>query len=62
VPEPAAEWLAVLTMSTPDVDGQDDFTGLADRVAATLELLGEDGLPLPVPGPPTGTIGFVPDG
>jgi hypothetical protein len=62
VPEPAAQWLAVLTMSTPDVDGQDEFTGLADRVAATLEFLGEDGLPLPVPGPPTGTIGFVPDG
>jgi hypothetical protein len=61
-PEPAAEWLAVLTMSTPDVQGQDEFAELADRVAATLEFLASDGEPLPVPGPPTGTIGFVPDG
>jgi hypothetical protein len=62
VPEPAAEWLAVLTMSTPDVDGREEFTELADRVAATLEFLAPDGEPLPVPGPPTGTIGFVPNG
>lgn len=59
-PEPAAEWLAVLTMSTPDVDGQGEFVELADRVAATLEFLDATGGPLPVPGPPTGTIGFVP--
>lgn len=61
-PEPAAEWLAVLTMSTPDVAGQAEFVDLADRVAATLEFLAPDGEPLPVPGPPTGTIGFVPGG
>jgi hypothetical protein len=60
-PPPAAEWLAVLTMSTPDVAGQADFTDLAGRVAATLEFLGPDGRVLPRPGPPTGTIGFVPD-
>jgi len=59
-PPPAAEWLAVLTLSTPDVAGQADFTDLAGRVAATLEFLGADGRVLP-PGPPTGTIGFVPD-
>ena len=61
-PEPAAEWLAVLTMSTPDVAGRADFADLADRVAATLEFLAPDGEPLPVSGPPTGTIGFVPAG
>ena len=60
-PPPAAEWLAVLTLSTPDVAGQADFTGFAARVAATLEFLGPDGAVLPPPGPPTGTIGFVPD-
>lgn len=59
-PPPAAEWLAVLTMSTPDVAGQADFTELAGRVAATLEFLDADGAVLPPPGPPTGTIGFVP--
>jgi hypothetical protein len=62
VPEPAAEWLAVLTMSTPDVEGQAEFTDLADRVAATLEFLDDEGELLPMPGPPTGTIGFVPSG
>jgi hypothetical protein len=49
-----------LTLSTPDVAGQADFTDLAGRVAATLGFLGADGRVLP-PGPPTGTIGFVPD-
>jgi len=62
VPAPAEEWLAVLTMSTPDVAGAADFTDFAGRVAATLEFLDTDGEPLPVPGPPTGTIGFVPKG
>jgi hypothetical protein len=59
-PEPAAEWLAVLTMSTPDVESQDEFVGLADRVAETLEFLDTEGRPLPPPGPPSGTIGYVP--
>jgi hypothetical protein len=59
-PPPAAEWLAVLTLSTPDVAGQPDFTDFAGRVAASLEFLDEDGRLLPPPGPPTGTIGFVP--
>ena len=59
-PRPVAEWLAVLTLSTPDVAGQPDFADFAGRVAATLEFLGEDGSALPPPGPPTGTIGFVP--
>lgn len=59
-PPPATEWLAVLTLSTPDVAGQPDFVDFAGRVAATLEFLGEDGQVLPPPGPPTGTIGFVP--
>lgn len=60
-PPPAAEWLAVLTLSTPDVAGQAEFTDFAGRVAATLEFLDADGQVLPPPGPPTGTIGFVPD-
>jgi hypothetical protein len=60
-PPPAEEWLAVLTFSTPDVDGQDDFVDLVGRIAAGLEFLDPDGTPLPPPGPPTGTIGFVPD-
>ena len=59
-PPPAAEWLAVLTLSTPDVAGQADFTDFAGRVAGTLEFLDADGQVLPPPGPPTGTIGFVP--
>jgi hypothetical protein len=59
-PPPAAEWLAVLTLSTPDVAGQADFTDFAGRVAATLEFLDAGGQVLPPPGPPTGTIGFVP--
>lgn len=61
-PPPAAEWLAVLTQSTPDVAGEADFAAFAGRVAATLEFLDPDGRSLPPPGPPTGTIGFVPDG
>ena len=32
-PEPAADWLAVLTTSTPDVAGSQDFVGFAGRVA-----------------------------
>jgi hypothetical protein len=59
-PPPAAEWLAVLTFSTPDVDGAGEFAELAGRVAATLEFLDPDGGTLPPAGPPTGTIGFVP--
>jgi hypothetical protein len=59
-PPPAEEWLAVLTFSTPDVAGQDEFVELTGRIAATLEFLDADGSPLPPPGPPTGTIGFVP--
>jgi hypothetical protein len=59
-PPPAAEWLAVLTLSTPDVAGQAEFAGFAGRVAATLEFLDAAGAVLPPPGPPTGTIGFVP--
>lgn len=59
-PEPAADWLAVLTASTPDVTGLEDFVGFTGRVAGTLAFLGADGQPLPPPGPPTGTIGFVP--
>jgi len=30
-------------------------------MAASLEFLDADGHVLPPPGPPTGTIGFVPD-
>jgi hypothetical protein len=63
-PQPAAEWLAVLTLSTPDLAGQADFTDLAGRIAGSLEFLDADGRALPPPGPaagPTGTIGFVPD-
>jgi hypothetical protein len=59
-PPPADEWLAVLTFSTPDVEGRDDFVDLVGRIAASLEFLAADGTPLPPPGPPTGTIGFVP--
>ena len=59
-PPPAEEWLAVLTFSTPDVAGQGDFVDLAGRIAVTLEFLDPDGTPLPPPGPPTGTIGYVP--
>jgi hypothetical protein len=59
-PSPAEEWLAVLTFSTPDVAGQDEFVDLAGRIAATLEFLHPDGSPIPPPGPPTGTIGYVP--
>jgi hypothetical protein len=59
-PAPADEWLAVLTFSTPDVEGQDEFAELVGRIAASLEFLAEDGTTLPPPGPPTGTIGFVP--
>jgi hypothetical protein len=62
VPEPAATWLAVLTMSTPDIAGADEFAALADRVAGSLDFLGGDGEPLPLPAPPPGTIGFVPPG
>ncbi|MFL6127884.1 MAG: hypothetical protein ACJ73E_02320 [Mycobacteriales bacterium] len=60
-PPPAAEWLGVLTLSTPDLAGQEDFVGFAGRVAGTLEFLDADGRAVPAPGPPTGTIGFVPD-
>ena len=59
-PAPAEEWLAVLTFSTPDVAGQGEFVELTGRIAASLEFLAEDGTTLPPPGPPTGTIGFVP--
>ena len=59
-PPPAEEWLAVLTFSTPDVAGQGEFVELTGRIAATLEFLDAEGSPLPPPGPPTGTIGFVP--
>jgi hypothetical protein len=61
-PPPAAEWLAVLTFSTPDVAGREEFVKLAGRIAGGLEFLAEDGSRLPPPGPPTGTIGFVPGG
>jgi hypothetical protein len=69
VPEPATDWLAVLTMSTPDVSGADEFAALAGRVAASLEFLDATGQLLPPahrhpvppqPPPPPGTIGFVP--
>jgi hypothetical protein len=63
VPEPAATWLAVLTLSTPDTAGVDEFTALADRVAGSLDFLDAAGAPLPMPAPaepPAGTIGFVP--
>jgi hypothetical protein len=59
-PPPAEEWLAVLTFSTPDVAGQGEFVELTGRIAATLEFLDAEGSALPPPGPPTGTIGFVP--
>ena len=59
-PASASDWLAVLTASTPDVAGADDFTSFAGRVAATLEFLDAEGRPLPASGPPTGTIGYVP--
>lgn len=61
-PAPADEWLAVLTASTPDVAGADDFAELAGRIAGTLEFLDETGAVLPPPGPPAGTIGYVPPG
>ena len=61
-PPPAADWLAVLTFSTPDVAGAEDFAGFAGRVAVTLEFLDGNGDTLPPAGPPTGTIGFVPGG
>jgi hypothetical protein len=65
VPEPAADWLAVLTMSTPDLAGADEFAALADRVAASLDFLDAAGEPLPTGDhanhpPAGGTIGFVP--
>jgi hypothetical protein len=60
VPPPADEWLAVLTFSTPDVADAEEFAEFAGRIAAGLEFLAEDGSTLPPPGPPTGTIGFVP--
>ncbi len=60
VPPPEADWLAVLTASTPDVAGAEDFVEFAGRVARTLEFLAADGQPLPPAGPPNGTIGFVP--
>jgi hypothetical protein len=59
-PPPAAEWLAVLTFSTPDVADEDDFVEFTGRIAGGLEFLAEDGTTLPPAGPPTGTIGFVP--
>jgi hypothetical protein len=59
-PAPADEWLAVLTFSTPDVAGQDEFVELVGRVAGSLEFLAADGSTLPPPGSPSGTIGFVP--
>jgi hypothetical protein len=64
VPEPAADWLAVLTMSTPDIAGADEFAALADHVAASLDFLDTTGEPLPYPPGvepphPTGTIGFA---
>jgi hypothetical protein len=59
-PEPAAEWLAVLTASTPDLAGADDFAELVGLVAGSLQFLDTTGALLPPPGPPTGTIGFVP--
>jgi hypothetical protein len=59
-PDPAAQWLAVLTASTPDLDGQDDLVGFAGRVAATLEFLGPAGEVMPPQAPPKGTIGYVP--
>jgi hypothetical protein len=63
VPDPAAGWLAVLTMSTPDLAGADEFAALADRVAGSLDFLDATGTPLPLPAePPPGTIGFVPPG
>lgn len=69
VPDPAARWLAVLTMSTPDLAGADDFAVLADRVATSLDFIDATGTPLPLPrpdgppdAPPGGTIGFVPPG
>jgi hypothetical protein len=52
VPEPAAGWLAVLTMSTPDLAGADEFDALADRVAGSLDFLDATGSPLPLPAPP----------
>ena len=60
VPAPAAEWLAVLTASTPDVAGADEFAEFVGRVADSLEFLDADGAALPPPGPPAGTIGYVP--
>ena len=60
-PPPAADWLAVLTQSTTDVASRAEFTDFAGRVAVTLEFLDADGQVLPPPGPPTGTIGFVPE-
>ena len=44
VPVPDSEWLAVLTMTTPDVAEADAFAEFAGRVAASLEFI-DGGLP-----------------
>ena len=57
VPVPDSEWLAVLTMTTPDVAEADGFAEFAGRVAASLEFLD---VPEPPNGRPRGTIGYLP--
>ncbi|HYT09218.1 MAG TPA: hypothetical protein VEL73_01005 [Mycobacteriales bacterium] len=46
VPQPASDWLAVLTASTPDVEGARDFIDFAGRVVWTLEFLDGEGRPV----------------
>jgi hypothetical protein len=41
-------------MSTPDLSGADDFTTLADRVAASLRFPEPDQ-------PPSGSVGYLPE-
>lgn len=47
VPVPGTGWLAVFSLTTPDLDRADAYAELADRVAASLELLDHSGQPLP---------------
>jgi hypothetical protein len=47
IPVPGTGWLGVFSLTTPDVERADGYAELADRVAASLELLDDSGQPLP---------------
>jgi hypothetical protein len=47
VPVPGTGWLGVFSLTTPDLERADAYAGLADRVAASLELVDNSGQPLP---------------